>query len=171
LICKHVKVVLDRIVGPVQRVINDIARKKRVEEYERGESEVEEPSSPLDKNEDGNPVLPYVPRKDKEKTEKPELEPEVAPVDEEPVEPIPEPEPEPTPEPDDEEEARRAEEEAKRKELLRRRRAPEGGEDARPSRPGLQELQGGPAPKPKRPRQKDTREDLPRVKPRGGVLR
>lgn len=39
LICKHVKVVFDRIIPSVQRVINDIKRRKGVEEYKRQEEE------------------------------------------------------------------------------------------------------------------------------------
>lgn len=39
LICKHVKVVADRIIPSVTRIINDVARKKRVEEFHRKEEE------------------------------------------------------------------------------------------------------------------------------------
>ena len=39
LICKHVKVVSDRIIPSVSRVINDVARKLKVEEYNRKQEE------------------------------------------------------------------------------------------------------------------------------------
>lgn len=196
LICKHVKVVLDRVVGPVQRVINDIARKKRVEENTRpkGDEEVEvkfrpgtpgapAPETPLKKkDEEGNPVLPYVPSQDKPKTPEPEPE-EVAPVDED-VTPEPQaPEPEeaevaPEAPADTEDEERRAKEEAERKKRLNRRK-PKPGEgtidypaDRKPQNRNLNELQGGPAPRPKKPNKpkRKTREDLPRVRNRSGVI-
>ena len=39
MVCKHVKVVADRIIPSVTRVVNDVARKKRVEEFNRKEEE------------------------------------------------------------------------------------------------------------------------------------
>jgi hypothetical protein len=60
LICKHAKVVLDRIVPSVQRVINDISRKKEVEKnkaLEESKDKVVEDQKPQPKDS----PLPYKP--------------------------------------------------------------------------------------------------------------